>query len=118
VRADTVLIGEIGLSGELRMVGQMVARLREAAKLGFSTAIVPRRIRRSGEPWPEDIKIIEVRSIREALTHALIQEGADGAGPEGRATGGQRTSVGQRTSAARPRVGARGDRAAAEAQEE
>ena len=38
VRADTVLIGEVGLSGELRWVGQMPARLREAQKLGFKTA--------------------------------------------------------------------------------
>jgi len=76
VRADTVLIGEIGLSGELRMVGQMVARLREAAKLGFRTAVVPRRIRRSGEPWPQEIQIIEARSLREALSYALVQEAA------------------------------------------
>jgi DNA repair protein RadA/Sms len=76
VRADTVLIGEVGLSGELRMVGQMVARLREAAKLGFRTAVVPRRIRRnSGEPWPTEIQIIEVRSLREALSASLMQEG-------------------------------------------
>ena len=46
VRADTVLIGEVGLSGELRWVGQMNARLREAANLGFKTAVVPRRVRR------------------------------------------------------------------------
>ncbi len=79
VRADTVLIGEVGLSGELRMVGQMSARLREAAKLGFRTAIVPRRVRRSaGEPWPEGIQIIEARSLREALSFALVQESADG----------------------------------------
>jgi DNA repair protein RadA/Sms len=78
VRADTVLIGEVGLSGELRMVNQMTARLREAAKLGFRTAIVPRRVRRSGEPWPEGIQIIEARSLREALSHALVQEAADG----------------------------------------
>ena len=71
VRADTVLIGEIGLSGELRMVNQMPARLREAAKLGFKTAIVPRRLRR-GEPWPEDIEVIEARSLRQALDHALL----------------------------------------------
>lgn len=72
VRADAVLIGEIGLSGELRNVSQMPARLREAAKLGFKTAVVPRRLHRS-EPWPEkDIQIIEVRSIRQALDHALI----------------------------------------------
>ncbi len=52
VRADTVLIGEVGLSGELRMVGQMQTRLREAAKLGFKRAVVPKRLRKT-EPWPE-----------------------------------------------------------------
>ena len=56
VRADTVLIGEIGLSGELRMVAQMPARLREAAKLGFKTAVVPRRLRQL-EPWPDEIQV-------------------------------------------------------------
>jgi DNA repair protein RadA/Sms len=74
VRADTVLIGEIGLSGELRMVNQMPARLREAAKLGFTVAVVPRRLRR-GEPWPDDIKVIEARSLRQALDHALLDGG-------------------------------------------
>jgi len=73
VRADTVLIGEVGLSGELRWVGQMTNRLREAAKLGFKSAIVPRRTRR-GEAWPEGIQIIEARSLREALDLALIGE--------------------------------------------
>ena len=73
VRADTVLIGEVGLSGELRMVGQMPARLREAAKLGFKTAIVPRRLRR-GEPWPADIQVVEVRSLKQALQHALLSD--------------------------------------------
>ena len=73
VRADTVLIGEVGLSGELRMVGQMPARLREAAKLGFKTAIVPRRLRQ-GEPWPKGIEVIEARSLRQALDAALVAE--------------------------------------------
>ena len=71
VRADAVLIGEVGLSGELRLVGQMPARLREAAKLGFKDAIVPRRLRKA-EHWPQDINIIEVRSLRQALDHALL----------------------------------------------
>jgi DNA repair protein RadA/Sms len=73
VRADTVLIGEVGLSGELRWVGQMNARLREASKLGFKTAIVPRRVRR-GEPFPKGINIIEARSVREAIDLALVEE--------------------------------------------
>lgn len=71
VRADTVLIGEVGLSGELRMVNQMPARLREAAKLGFKTAIVPRRLR-LGEPWPKEIEVIEARTLRQAIEQALI----------------------------------------------
>jgi DNA repair protein RadA/Sms len=75
VRADTVLIGEIGLSGELRMVGQMTARLKEAAQLGFKTAIVPRRIRR-GEPWPEGIRVVEARSVRDAISQALVSQEA------------------------------------------
>ena len=70
VRAEAVLIGEIGLAGELRMPGQMVIRLREAAKLGFKTAIVPHRLHR-GEPWPADIEINEVRSLHQALEIAM-----------------------------------------------
>lgn len=82
VRAETVLIGEVGLSGELRMVGQMPARLREAAKLGFKTAIVPRRLRRV-EPWPEDIQVVEVRSLHQVLSHALLAETRPSDDPEG-----------------------------------
>ncbi len=73
VRADTVLIGEIGLSGELRQASQMSTRLREAEKLGFKKAIVPHRMK-PGEPYPAGLEVIEVRSIREALQHALLPE--------------------------------------------
>jgi DNA repair protein RadA/Sms len=76
VRADTVLIGEIGLAGELRMPGQMPARLREASKLGFKTAIVPKAINK-GEGWPKGIEIIETRSIQLALDAALTSEPKD-----------------------------------------
>jgi DNA repair protein RadA/Sms len=41
VDADRVVFGEIGLSGEVRAVSQMEGRLKEAAKLGFSQALVP-----------------------------------------------------------------------------
>jgi DNA repair protein RadA/Sms len=70
VKVDAVLIGEIGLAGELRMPGQMVARLREAQKLGFKTAIVPKALRKA-EPYPTGIEIIEVRSIQQALDAAF-----------------------------------------------
>lgn len=70
VKADSVLIAEIGLAGELRMPGQLQARLREAQKLGFRTAIVPKALRK-GEPYPNGIEIVEVRSIQQALDVAL-----------------------------------------------
>jgi DNA repair protein RadA/Sms len=73
VRADAVLIGEIGLAGELRLPGQMPVRLREAQKLGFKAAIVPKRLRKA-EPWPENIQIIEARSIYQALEAAFTLE--------------------------------------------
>ncbi len=73
VKADMVLIGEVGLSGELRWVGQMNARLREAQKLGFKTAIIPRRLRQ-GEALPSGIELKEARSLREALGWALLAE--------------------------------------------
>jgi DNA repair protein RadA/Sms len=70
VKAEAVLIGEIGLAGELRMPGQMQVRLREAQKLGFKAAIVPRAIRK-GEAYPKGIEIVEVRSLDQALHAAL-----------------------------------------------
>ncbi len=73
VRAEAVLIGEIGLAGELRMPGQMVPRLREAQKLGFKSAIVPKAIRK-GESYPSGIEIIEVRSLDQALAAAMKEK--------------------------------------------
>ena len=44
VAADLALVGEIGLSGELRSVGQLARRLNEAAKLGFTRVLVPKTV--------------------------------------------------------------------------
>lgn len=44
---ETVVFGEIGLSGEVRAVGQTEARLKEAAKLGFTKAFAPARGKRA-----------------------------------------------------------------------
>jgi DNA repair protein RadA/Sms len=78
VRAGAVLIGEIGLAGELRMPGQLESRLKEAAKLGFKTAIVPKAVRSSGNPsgWPPGLEVVEARSIQQALDAALLPEAA------------------------------------------
>jgi DNA repair protein RadA/Sms len=47
---DAVYFGEVGLSGEVRQVSQAEARLREAQKLGFQAAVLPRRVARGGKP--------------------------------------------------------------------
>jgi len=48
VPSSCVVFGEIGLSGEVRAVSQVDARLKEAAKLGFTRAIIPARTRGNG----------------------------------------------------------------------
>lgn len=75
VKADTILVGEVGLSGELRMVSRLAERLKEAAKLGFRAAIVPRRLRKGDVAYPEGIEVVEARSLNQALKHALIERG-------------------------------------------
>ncbi|MDG1531827.1 MAG: DNA repair protein RadA [Paracoccaceae bacterium] len=58
--ADTVVFGELSLSGALRAVGQMENRLKEAEKLGFRTAIVPARSKLSGPP---EINLRQMRDL-------------------------------------------------------
>ena len=64
--SDTVVFGEIGLSGEVRAVPQMELRLREARKLGFSRAIVPAKARGKGAP-PDGIRLREVSRLAELV---------------------------------------------------
>ncbi|NOX63533.1 MAG: DNA repair protein RadA [Chloroflexi bacterium] len=73
VAADLVAIGEVGLSGELRSVGQLPRRLKEAQKLGFKRAITPRLSKRRGalEGMPEDMELIQTRSLAQAIEAAL-----------------------------------------------
>ena len=74
VAADMAILGEVGLSGELRSVGHLPRRLLEAAKLGFKRAIVPRNaMRRKGDVFPEGIEVIGVRTLVEALDAALVK---------------------------------------------
>jgi DNA repair protein RadA/Sms len=69
--ADLAVVGEVGLSGELRAVSQLPARLNEAAKLGFRRVLIPKTARRSGEPLPGGVEAIAVRSLSEAIDVVL-----------------------------------------------
>ena len=67
----TVLIGEVGLGGQVRLVSQMELRLKEAAKLGFKKAIVPK-----GQSLPDDLglEIIPISKVIDAIIAAIPSE--------------------------------------------
>lgn len=69
---DLALVGEVGLSGELRSVAQLPARLSEASRLGFREVVVPASAR-SSVPAPAGLKVSAVASLAEAL--ALVLRG-------------------------------------------
>ncbi len=67
---DLAAIGEIGLSGEIRSVGQINQRLSEIARLGFRRCVIPAHVR--GEiRRPEGLELIAVKNIREAILTVL-----------------------------------------------
>jgi DNA repair protein RadA/Sms len=66
IPARTLLLGEVGLAGEVRAVSQPEVRLAEAARLGFARAIVPAATARHAEA-PAGIEIEGVETVGEAL---------------------------------------------------
>jgi len=70
VASDLAIVGEIGLSGELRSVTQIERRLKEAAKLGFKRCLLPRASLRKKDV-PTEIEPVGARSLMEALDIAL-----------------------------------------------
>lgn len=69
VPEDTIVFGEVGLSGEVRAVTMPEQRVAEAKKLGFKVCILPEVSRKSLKNMggQEEIRIIGVRSINQAI---------------------------------------------------
>jgi DNA repair protein RadA/Sms len=65
----TVYFGEVGLSGEVRQVAQAEARLKEAAKLGFDAAALPRRVAHGNRKLvaPEGLRLEEIGHIADLV---------------------------------------------------
>jgi DNA repair protein RadA/Sms len=83
---DIVACGEVGLGGEVRQVSQLDRRLAEAARLGFTAAIVPV----TGPEPPAGMTALRVGTMQEAMD--LVFAGDAGRlrrtpGPEGRRNG-------------------------------
>jgi DNA repair protein RadA/Sms len=75
IHADIAAIGEVGLSGELRAVSQLEARLKEARKLGFRRCIIPRTPRRRTFSLPDGLEAVTCQNLAEAFDAALIKKG-------------------------------------------
>ena len=70
IRDNTVLLGEVGLSGEVRHIGQMGRRIAECVRMGFTTIIAPQPRGWKPEDYP-DAEIICVRDVKKALLAML-----------------------------------------------
>lgn len=69
VRGDVVVMGEVGLAGEVRAVSGLPARLKEAAALGFAAAVVPQN--NLSTPGPYSLDVQGVGSVEEAVQALL-----------------------------------------------
>ena len=68
IDAGTVVCGEVGLTGEVRGVGQMEARIKEAAKMGFDRCILPKAM--VSDILPEtDMALIRISNLKELVDH-------------------------------------------------
>ncbi len=73
IAPGTVAIGEVGLLGELRSVVGLERRLREAARLGFDRAIVPRPRGAATVPPIDGLTVAAVATLRDAINVALAE---------------------------------------------
>ncbi|MFC1954622.1 DNA repair protein RadA [Chloroflexota bacterium] len=71
VDPELAVIGEVGLSGELRAVSQPDRRVNEAARMGFKRCLVPKTGAKVS-PMPEDIQVISAGTLKEAIGVGLV----------------------------------------------
>jgi DNA repair protein RadA/Sms len=74
IDAQTVLIGEIGLTGEVRSVLQLQARIQEAHRLGFRRCLIPYSAKKNNDELAAvsaNMKIVGVKTLAEALEIVL-----------------------------------------------
>ena len=71
IAPDLVAVGEVGLAGEVRGVPQMDARLREAAKLGATRALVPRDSAKAIREKHKGLDITHAATLADALDAAF-----------------------------------------------
>jgi len=70
---NTVVLGEVGLAGEVRMVNQVEKRIQEVSKMGFKRCIIPQGNLKTLNNIlsKKDLEIIGVKTVQEAINLAL-----------------------------------------------
>jgi DNA repair protein RadA/Sms len=71
VIADTVILGEVGLAGEIRSISQVTLRINEAEKLGFKRVIFPKNNYKGFKDYKGAIELIPVATLKEGLDIGL-----------------------------------------------
>lgn len=71
VPKETVFLGEVGLTGEVRSISNAQKRVSESAKMGFTEIVLPKENARGIKTKPPGAKIYPVISVREALTYLI-----------------------------------------------
>ncbi len=72
IDSETIVFGEIGLAGEIRMVNNCEQRIKESERLGFKRCIIPRQnMKKLNKASFADIEVIGVRNVREAFEVAI-----------------------------------------------
>lgn len=72
VSPDTVIIGEIGLSGEIRSVNNLESRIKECEKLGFKKVIIPDNAKLNLKDF--NIEVVPVKRLMDAITACVYKE--------------------------------------------
>lgn len=68
---ETIILGEVGLAGEVRSISQIALRINEAEKLGFKHCIIPRNNYKNLDFKKETLELIPVSTLKETLDIAL-----------------------------------------------
>ncbi len=72
IRDDSLVIGEIGLGGELRSVSNCEQRIKEAERLGFNRCIIPKHnLKTLSDGFKGNIEIVGARNVNEAYEAAV-----------------------------------------------
>jgi len=61
--ANLIAIGEVGLSGECRTIGDSDLRVAEAARLGFENILIPQKQKERLKKKPDGVNLIPIRSV-------------------------------------------------------